>query len=162
MSATPAAHNIQAWLDLIAACEGTNTPDGYRALFGYHPIYRPTRLFDNGFRQHPNIRFQFTQTDGTINYTTAAGRYQFIFKTWLGVSTKLALPDFSPLSQDLAAIELTTERDALIDVQLGDIQTAIDKCAAEWASLPSSKYPQPKRTIEFARNAFTQAGGMLA
>lgn len=156
-----AAQNLQAWLDVIATCEGTNTPDGYRALFGYHPKLRPSRLFENGFRNHPNIRLQFTQTDGTINYTTAAGRYQIIFPTWVRVQAKLELPDFSPLSQDLAAIELTTARDALIDVQLGDLQSAIDKCSAEWASLPSSKYPQPKRTLAFACDAFKQCGGTL-
>ncbi len=155
--------NQKAFLDMIAACEGTDGPDGYRALFGYHPTRHPDRVFDNGYARHPNIRYPFTQTDGTQNYSTAAGRYQFIFRTWQAVAARVGAPDFSPPWQDIAAIS-TIEVDcrALDDVDAGRFQAAIDKCAGTWASLPASHYPQPKRTFAFALAAYTEAGGTVA
>lgn len=151
--------NMQAFLAMIRACEGTSGPDGYRALFGYRP--GNDRVFDD-FAVHPDQRFPFTQTDGHINYSTAAGAYQIIWPTWVGLKAKLGLPDFSPASQDAAAVELITERSALFDVESGDLKTAIDKCSPVWASLPASTYPQPKRSFFFAQNAYLAAGGVQA
>lgn len=156
-----AKDNLMAALTTIAACEGTNTPDGYRALFGYDPVRRPERVFDS-FTAHPNTKFAFKQTDGTIAFTTAAGRYQIIWPTWSRVSAKLDLKDFSPNSQDLAAIQLIAEAGALLDVEGGDLQTFVDKCSPVWASLPASHYLQPKRTFNYAQLAFMEAGGVLA
>ncbi len=111
---------------------------------------------------HPNVRFSFTQTDGTINYTTAAGAFQFIYPTWKRLQAKLNLPDFGPASQDLAAIELIAEAGAMADVKEGRLQEAIDKCCGIWASLPGSKYPQPVRSYKFASNVYALSGGSLA
>lgn len=155
-----ASDNIAAFLTCIRKCEGTDSPDGYRSLFGYTPTNG--RVFDNGFVQHPNIRFPFTQTDGTQNWTTAAGAYQFIFSTWKEMQARLSLPDFSPMSQDFGAIDYIARNGALLDVEAGDLQAAIDKCSGTWASLPASHYPQPKRTFFYAKNAFLAAGGELA
>jgi lysozyme len=65
--------------------------------------------------------------------STAAGRYQIIKPTWLSLKSKLGLPDFSPASQDAAAIELIRQRGALADVQAGRIESAVNKCAKVWA-----------------------------
>jgi len=145
---------MQAFLDMISACEGTAGPDGYRTLFG-------GKLFD-GYVTHPNIRTPFTQTDGTVNYSTAAGRYQITYPTFLRLSKKLGTVDFTPETQDRMAIELITEDGGLGYVDSGNLQAAIDKCGGTWASLPSSHYPQPKRTYAFASEAYTDAGGSLA
>lgn len=151
--------NADAFLDMTAECEGTAGPDGYRTLFG-------GGLFDNGYIDHPRIRFSFRQTDGGINYTTAAGRYQILATTWDRIAHKLwptiAVPMFTPENQDAAAEELIAEAGGMPAVKSGDLQTAIDRCSPIWASLPSSKYPQPKRTYAFAQLAFTTAGGILA
>ena len=152
--------NLQAFLDCIAKCEGTDSPDGYRALFGFTP--RNGRIFDNGYIDHPNIRSPFTQTDGQQNYSTAAGRYQIIFPTWRELKKKLGLVAFTPADQDAAAVELIRATGALPDVEAGRFQEAIDKCAGIWASLPASHYPQPKRTLAFAIQAYVEAGGSLA
>src|SRR5437016_727294 len=95
--------NLTAFLAMIRACEGTASRDGYQALFGYRP--GNSKTFQS-FSWHPNVRSQFTQTDGTINYTTAAGAYQILHGTWLDVSLVLGLTDFGPTSQDAAAVEL--------------------------------------------------------
>lgn len=154
--------NRRAILDMIAKCEGTDGPDGYRALFGYHPTLRPDRVFDNGFACHPNIKFPFTQTDGTQNYSTAAGRYQFIFRTWTQDAEAVGAPNFSPAWQDEVALYEIEKHGALDDVDAGRLQDAIDKISGIWASLPSSTYPQPKRNYSFALAAFRNAGGVVA
>ncbi len=154
--------NRRAILDMIAKCEGTDGPDGYRALFGYDPTHRPTRVFDNAFACHPNIKYPFTQTDGTQNYSTAAGRYQFIFRTWQQDAAQIGAPDFSPAWQDEAALFEIEKHDALDDVDAGRLQAAIDKISGVWASLPASHYPQPRRDYAFAYAAFTGAGGSVA
>ncbi len=153
-------NNVAAFLMMIRACEGTSEPDGYQALFGYRP--GNGRIFDNEFARHPNIRSSFRQTDGTTNYTTAAGAYQCLFSTWSRLQAKLGLPDYSPASQDAAATELIAEAGAMGDVKDGRLQDAIDKCSHVWASLPASNYPQPKRTYLFATNAYIEAGGTFA
>jgi muramidase (phage lysozyme) len=152
--------NLQAFLDCVAKCEGTDSPDGYRALFGYTP--GNGKIFDNGYIDHPNIKSPFVQTDGKLNYSTAAGRYQIINPTWRELKKKLGLLMFTPADQDAAAIELIRSCGALEDIERGDLQAAIDKTSRIWASLPASDYPQPKRTLAFAKAAFTDAGGMLA
>lgn len=151
--------NQQAFLDMLASCEGTNSPDGYRALFGYTPTNG--KIFD-GYVDHPNIRSPFTETTGRVNYTTAAGRYQIIYPTWRDLKKKLGLVGFTPADQDAAALELIRQCGALSDIENGDLQAAIEKTGGIWASLPSSRYPQPRRSPQFAQSAFTDAGGMIA
>lgn len=149
-----AERNIAAVLMTIRVCEGTSGPNGYRTMFG-------GSLF-NSFADHPRKRFQFTQTDGKVNYTDAAGAYQYLSTTWDGVRAKLGLPDFSPASQDAGAIELIREKGALDDVRAGRFDVALGKLGTVWASLPSSKYQQRTRTVAFARQAYESAGGVYA
>lgn len=128
--------NVRKMLDLIAYTEGVK--HGYNTIFGNERL--------NNLSAHPNVRKQFKQTDGKLNYTTAAGRYQFLKPTWDGVSRQYGLKDFSPQSQDLGAIALIAQRGALNDVLNGNYQGAIQKLGKEWASLPSSTYKQGKRS----------------
>lgn len=151
--------NVKAFLRTIRACEGTDAPNGYRYLFG--STYKNERLF-NDYGAHPNFKQPFRQTDGTTEYTTAAGAYQFIFPTWTRVQTRLALPDFSPSSQDQGAIQLIRQHGMLGAVEDGNVEKAFDVLWVEWASLPASKYLQPKRTMNFACDAFCDAGGVIA
>lgn len=152
--------NEQAYLDMIAACEGTTGDYGYRALFGYTPSNN--RVFDNGYATHPNIRVPYTNLDGTQTYSTAAGRYQLIHSTFLDLQTKLGTVDFSPNTQDAMALQLIAEAGAGDDVRAGNLQTAIDATSGIWASLPASHYAQPRRTYEFASAAYLAAGGVIA
>jgi len=72
------------------------------------------------------------------DYSSAEGAYQFLNKTWDGISKKLGLKDFSPRSQDLAAIGLIKQRGALNDILNNKFETAINKLSGEWASLPKA------------------------
>lgn len=136
--------NVHRMLDAISAAEGTDS-HGYRTAFGGSKI--------ESLKDHPRTFHSFTQTDGKPNRTSAAGRYQFLSSTWDDVAGKLGLHDFGPESQDLAALELINRAGALDDVIAGNFDGAIGKLGATWASLPSSPYPQPKRTEGFMSNA---------
>ena len=128
--------NVRKMLDLIANAEGVK--HGYNTVFG-------NQRFDN-LLAHPNIRKGFTQTDGKKNYTTAAGRYQFLNSTWQGLAKQYGLRDFSAQSQDLGALALIAQKGALKNVVNGDYRGAVGKLGGTWASLPSSPYAQPKKT----------------
>lgn len=128
--------NVRKLLDVIAQAEGVK--HGYNTMFGNERF--------NNLSAHPNVRKQFKQTDGTTNYTTAAGRYQFLNPTWKTLASQYGLKDFSPRSQDLGAVALIAGRGALNDAIKGNYQSAIQKLGKEWASLPSSPYAQPKRS----------------
>ena len=130
---------IRTWLDAIAQAEGTSK-HGYNTMFG-------GTKFDD-LSAHPNKKVPFTQTDGKENLSSAAGRYQFINPTWQDVSKQLGLTDFSPESQDAAAVFLMQRAGALDDIMAGNDEAAMNKLGSTWASLPSSNYPQPKRSEE--------------
>lgn len=61
--------------------------------------------FDD-YSQHPNVVGMVT----AFGPSTAAGKYQITKSTWDKVSEKLGLKDFSPESQDQAALYLAQER----------------------------------------------------
>ncbi|GKT19563.1 hypothetical protein AVHY2522_22940 [Acidovorax sp. SUPP2522] len=144
-----ASRNQKAFLDMIAFAEGTagRGDDGYNILFG-------GAEFD-GYARHPRVYVPFGNTT-----SSAAGRYQFLARTWDGLAAKLGLPDFGPASQDAGALELIRERGALADVQAGRTVRAINKVARVWASLPGAGYGQPERRLSALLNAYAQAGGI--
>lgn len=161
------ASNLGAFLRAIRMAEGTAGANGYRTMFG-------GRLFD-GWADHPRRAVQFTDKQGRRLWTSAAGAYQFMavspipgtdkttkVDTWDRLKRKLDLPDFSPASQDAAAVELIAECGALADVQAGRFELAIDKCRRVWASLPGAGYAQPEKTMDSLLTAYLAAGGQLA
>lgn len=127
---------VRRVLDVIAKAEGVK--HGYNTIFGNERF--------NNLSTHPNVRKQFRQTDGKMNVTSAAGRYQFLKGTWDDQARRYKLKDFSPQSQDIAAIGLLIQNGALPYILKGDYQTAMKKSGGTWASLPSSPYAQPKRS----------------
>lgn len=134
--------NVRKMLDVIANAEGVK--HGYNTIFGNER--------SDDLKTHPNVKKEFTQTDGKKNSTTAAGRYQFLKGTWDRVSKRYGLNDFSPKNQDLAAVALILGRGALGDVIKGDFTKAVGKLGGEWASLPSSPYAQPKKSWKDIQN----------
>lgn len=157
------ASQTDAFLTMIAKAEGTDrATDPYRVCYGYaHEI--------QSFADHPAITGEWRgesiaslgpQYVGKIS--TAAGRYQIIRPTWRVCKAALGLTDFSPRSQDLAALYLVKKRGALPDVESGDVVTAIAKCRNEWASLPGGDSGQPQRKLQALLQTFSEAGGYLA
>lgn len=144
--------NVRAFLDVIADAEGVN--HGYNTLFGNEVI--------QSLDDHPRTQRAFRETNGKRNSTSAAGRYQFLEKTWDDVAGKLGLQDFSPQSQDLAAVELLRRNGALESLQQGDFSKAVQQSGGTWASLPSSPYAQPTRSQDFIAQAVQRARGSTA
>lgn len=145
--------NVAAFLSVIRYAEGTAGPEGYRTLFG-------GRLFAH-FADHPRVKVSAILGGRQIT-STAAGAYQILEATWDDVRQALDLADFSPGSQDVAAVYLIRRRGALDDVRSGQFAEAVAKCAREWASLPGSPYGQPVKTLDQVTEAYQVAGGSIA
>lgn len=155
--------NVPAFLSLIAYSEGTDQrADPYRVCYSYrHTI--------ESFADHPAVtgewRGEPLDSLGPAyvgKVSTAAGRYQIIKPTWLSCKRALGLADFSPASQDAAAVYLVKRRGALDAVQAGDIERAVYLCRAEWASLPGNEAGQPQRRLASLIDAYSAAGGYVA
>lgn len=129
------SRKLQAFLLMIQYAEGTYGANAYRTLYG-------GGIF-NDMSRHPNRVIR----KGGIS-SSAAGAYQFLYSTWIALQRKLNLPDFSPMSQDQAAIELIRQKGALADIEAGRIATAIYKCRKVWASLPNAGYGQREHSTE--------------
>ncbi len=143
-----ASPNVQAFLRAIRLGEGTSDANGYRRIVG-------GELFDS-FTDHPRKRVWIKAYNV---WSTAAGAYQMLAQTWDEMRVRYALPDFSPASQDLAAVGLIARRGALDDVLAGRIEAAIAKCAAEWASLPGSPYGQRTERLDAVLAEYRKYGG---
>lgn len=153
VDADTAQNNRAAFLSMIRYAEGTDGPRGYETMFGY-------RYFDS-YADHPRQYFPFTDGAGRQLKSSAAGAYQIIVKTWDALRARLGLPDFSPASQDAAALELIRERGALADVDAGRFADAVRKVSKVWASLPGAGYAQPERALSSLYAAYRSAGGTV-
>lgn len=145
--------NRQAFLDTLAVSEGTKDhgDDGYNVLVG-------GELFHD-YSRHPNVLVTLNKAGLK---STAAGRYQFLKRTWDALQTKLGLPDFGHTSQDAGCIELISEAGALDDVDAGRFDDAVSKCRRIWASLPGAGYGQHENKLSDLRAAYQRGGGVVA
>jgi lysozyme len=140
----------RALLNTIRYAEGTwrgGSSDGYRMIYG-------GGLF-NGFSRHPDIVV-------VGNYVSAAaGAYQFLPTTWKATARELGLSDFSPASQDQAALHLVQRRGALRQFDREGLSHGVlARLAPEWASLPTqdggSYYGQPVHSAAALRDFYQQ------
>jgi len=146
--------NLQAFLKMIILSElGQSLIDvsdrGYNILVGStasHPL-----LFTD-YSTHPNILNK--QFD-----STAAGAYQIIHPTFIGLCEHGGYTDFTPETQDKMAVDLITGREALDDVNAGNFENAVAKCSAEWASLPGGNSGQHSNSINLLWLYYTKNGG---
>lgn len=143
--------NVAAFLKAIRLGEGTSDDDGYRRIVG-------GELFTS-FYDHPRKKV-WIERYGV--QSTAAGAYQFLAGTWDEMAAKYSLPDFSPRSQDIAAVGLLIRRKALDDIIAGRIEQAIAKCRLEWASLPGSPYGQRTESLQRVLDEYAKHGGSFS
>ena len=148
--------NVKAFLDMLATSEGTiryGKEDGYNVLFG-------GGTFDNGYVDHPRQKITKTMNGKPIT-STAAGRYQFLERTWDAIVKGYGFKGrFTPEAQDLAAIKLIKEQRAYDDIVAGRFEDAVKKCRNIWASLPGAGYGQPEHKLETLVAAYRLAGGV--
>lgn len=149
--------NISAFLDMIAASEGTTkitSDDGYNVIVGSTPNH--PHLFSD-YSDHPRV---LVHLNAHLE-STAAGRYQIIERFFDFYQQELNLPDFSPESQDEIAVRDIRECKATLAIEGGDLELAIRLCASRWASLPGNSYGQRQTALADLENAFKAAGGTI-
>ena len=159
------SRNALAFLDMLAWAEGTSTSPA-TAMDGYDVIVtgidRKPEVFKD-FSDHPFARGRKSKVINSKGLTSnASGRYQQMLKDWPHYRALLKLSDFSPISQDLLALQHVRECRALPDVHAGRIETAIKKCRNIWASLPGAGYGQREHRLEDLIKQFRLAGGTLS
>lgn len=158
---------IRAMLDTIGFTEGTGLNYGKvvnGTVIGQNKKNMPydTTLVAGAknvttydMSQHPNVKVQVNKN----LVSSAAGRYQFLSGTWNNLSQKLGLTNFHADTQDIAAVQLMKERNMIEPLLNGDLQTAINRGANEWASLPKADgngayAGQNARSFEAIQNAY--------
>lgn len=147
-SSTVAILNLRAFLWMLQYSEGTFGANAYRTLYGGGQF--------SDYSRHPNLAI----TRWGIT-STGAGAYGFLYRVWEELSKKQRLPDFSPPSQDKAALELIRAKGALPDIAAGNIEIAIYKCRSVWASLPGAGYGQHENSLDKLLRFYQSAGGHL-
>lgn len=136
---------VRAALDTIAWAEGGE----YNRLYGggtFSGSQHPNRLITAG------------------GYTsTAAGRYQFLYRTWIEIKNRLGLADFGPRNQDIAALDLIRQRGELDDLLAGRFEQMMRGLGCAWAALPFSGCGQRERslasTLSYYNSALAVYGG---
>lgn len=157
--------NRCAFLDMLAVSElgpllGVSD-NGYNVVVGSvfsNSGNHKLNLFTD-YRVHPR---KLVTLEKLGIKSTAAGRYQILAKFYDAYKAQLKLPDFSPLSQDLIALQLMRECKALEPLDRGDIETAITRCKSRWASLPGAGYGQNEHSMEHLVKAYVAAGGTVS
>lgn len=160
-AAQAGGQNVTAFMDMVAVSEigaeilaDPRSDDGYKIIVGSTP---KKLILMKDYEHHPRL---FITIDG--ERSSAAGRYQYIVRTWVGLVMKLHLPDISPISQDRACLELFRQRHALDAIKAGQFEEAVHLCRQEWASLPGAGYDQHENKIEYLQAAYQAAGGVIA
>ena len=122
----------RAFIDTLAYAEGTDT--NYNYIF--------THVTFKSYADHP---LRVICSRGLCS--NAAGRYQFLSRTWDPLAEDLGLKDFTPPSQDKAVMELIRRAGAYNAVSKSSnyesFKKALSKLNDIWASLPGSPYGQP-------------------
>lgn len=142
--------NVFAFLRCIRLGEGTADEMGYYRIVG-------GRMFTDDSK-HPRVRVWVSRYRV---WSTAAGAYQIIYPTWQSLVHQYHFTDFTPDSQDMAAVALIRGRKALDDVIAGRLTIAVQKCSAEWASLPGSTAGQRIESYANVERAYRDAGGAV-
>lgn len=145
---------VHAFLDMIGVLE-TDSADSYDVFYG------GSRFSD--FSDHPSITGEkigvplpvaVCRAAGIASgacVSTAAGKYQINEPTWRDVRAQYpALSDFSPASQDAAAIRLLQKTGALDALLRDDFDAALRLASTRWASLPYSTAQQNPKSYAYA------------
>lgn len=145
--------NVRAFLDMLAHAEGTagRGDDGYNVIVG-------GGLFTD-YEDHPRKLIDLPKLG---IQSTAAGRYQFLSRTWDDLVAQCGLTNFGPLSQDRAAIRMFRWAGALGYIQAGSVADAIVLCRKLWASLPNAGYGQRELKLERLAAIYAASGGVIA
>lgn len=145
--------SLKSFLDLISWSEGTSTSpvtqdDGYDVIVS--GVLGPARMTD--YDDHPFApqygRAHVVVRQVPLLVSTAAGRYQLLYRWWTPYKKLLGLVDFDHEAQDAVAVQQIKERGALEHIADGDPGSAILACSNIWASFPGNAYGQFAHSLE--------------
>lgn len=152
---------VSAFLRAIRIAE-TGSPDDYSIFYGgthftdfsNHPVL-------TGEKKGVPLPSTFCTRAGLPPgcVSTAAGAYQINVPTWTDLQTRWGwnpLPDFSPDSQDQAALRILDHDGALQLLDAGDVLGAVKVASRRWASLPGSSAGQGGRSLEWFLAQFNE------
>lgn len=143
--------NVRAFLHAIRLGEGTSDEKGYfRIVGGDHFSH---------FVDHPRTKRWISRYKV---WSSAAGAYQIIAPTWDGLVRQYGFDDFTPETQDEAAVALIAEKRALRHVKNGAIEKAIPLLKGVWASLPGADGGQRQEPMRNVLAVYQAHGGTLA
>lgn len=123
----------------------------------------------SSFADHPNVTGEWSgrplQPGTCINaglrppcISTAAGAYQLTAPTWEQFrKAGDYLKDFSPRSQDIAAIRILNYLGVPDKLSSGDVKGAIVLASQKWASLPGSVAKQNPKSMLYAVSQYNSA-----
>ena len=112
------------------------------------------KYFDD-FKDHPR-KINCIKYKEKDLCSSAAGRYQFLSKTWDRYAESAGVKNFKPLSQDKVAVKILEDEGALelLFEEPMILEAVIAKINRVWASLPGSPYGQPTRSFEELAEVF--------
>jgi muramidase (phage lysozyme) len=140
---------IAAFIEMFRVGEGTEGDKGFTTMF--------TGKQFSDMSDHPRQ----LQSGGGFT-SDAAGMGQFLSTTWDGVKDRIGAKDFSPANQVKGIVQLIKDRGAYEDLMQGNLDAALNKLSAEWASLPTGvnategRYGQPAKTGAEAQAIYQQ------
>lgn len=154
------SRSVRAFLDIIAYAEGTlgkGDLNGYDVYFGNNNVIKNYQSYNNA-PVHPNdgIKYMTVVENGKSKdkYSSAAGRYQFIYETWIklnggNITLTKRNQDIAGYKRMLWNVSATKIEQASYDYNIfrevvGGSSSKPDKdsFAGIWASLPSNyAYP---------------------
>jgi len=136
--------NVDAMLETISVCEGTQT-------HGYHTHVGGGRI--------SSLKSDFPCWINSRLGSNACGKYQIISPTWQRCKRALGMHFFTPSNQRKCAIWLMEKAGVLDDVKRGDLDAALLELSKIWASLPPDRYGQHPKTKKYVLAQFQANGG---
>jgi muramidase (phage lysozyme) len=95
--------------------------------------------------------------------SSASGRYQFMSPDWATTKKAVGVSDFTPESQDIAAVHLLRSRNRIVEAILADnILEAIQRASGTWASFPDKNKSKNGDVNNFPTSHYSGQGAAPA
>ncbi len=139
---------VQAFLSVLRFKESSNQYD----------IVTGSKIKFTDFSAHPRIKVWFKNPDGTKYPSTAAGAYQFTYDTWKDFGLSKGLSDFSPRSQDIAAVNLLRHLNVTSELKAGNLDKAFFNAGKRFDAFPLNEtgisISKGNRSLEPLKNLY--------
>jgi len=135
--------NIKAFLKLIRYAEHKREDDDVY----FYILGGKLKSYDTS--SHPILKL-----NARGKCIDIAGAYHHNLKTWEEAYDKGIVSDFSPAAQDRLAVNKMISKNALKYVEIGDVESAINRISTIWTALPgacNSRMEMSEAKLRFAK-----------